>query len=695
MGSSIVKTLCFECHSLCGVLLEVTDGKITKFAGDKDHPFSRGYTCVKGRACMEIVDSPLRITKPLLRTGKRGENKFEPVSWDKALDVISENLLEIREKWGAESFALGLGTNRGMGASLFRFMALYGTPNSFGPGQMCAAPVFAAGAITTGFVPFPDYRHSKCILLWANNADEAWPGLYGQSIQQARKEGAKLIVVDPRPTKLAKKADHWLQIRPGSDTALALCFLNVIISRELYDKEFVEKWTSGFDKLREHVASFTPERCAEITWLSADKIVAAAELFAQTKPACLAPGLSGATLVPNAFDLNRALFSIAAITGNLDIPGGLVDFVPPTGDRWAYGPAFTDMSLLPPGQADKAIGLDVYPITTRGQGHPDLYWKAMLEGKPYPIKGVGLFANNATCAYPNSKLVKKALSNLDFLFCVDFFHTPTTALADVILPPAHWTERDAVEDMMLMNHVFCMPKAMDPVGECRDEKQIVIDLAKRMGLQGYFNSVEELLDYRLSRIGMTYEELKKIGQFSTPVEYKKHEKNGRFGTISGKVELYSELMQQMGGSALPVYREPLESPLATPELYKEYPLILTGGKKLAFYLTALRQIPSLNKLAPDPELDINPKTAAAMFGVEDGEWVWLKTLRGKVEIKIRYNEDMHPNVVSAPHGYWYGVENGWERLNINQILSNEPQCAVSGAVPARGALSKIEKMTNL
>jgi len=695
MGSRIVRSICFECHSRCGALLEVEEGRLIGIKGDKDHPFSRGFLCPKGRACMEIIYHPERITKPLVRVKNRGEGKFEPVSWGEALEIVSHRLLETREKWGAEAFALGRGTTRGIPPFLHRFMSAYGSPNYFGPLHMSGGPVAMGGFMTLGFVLVPDYQSSKCMLVWGHNPDSAWPGLYKAAIKDGQEEGAKVIVVDPRRTPIARKADHWLRLRPGTDIALALCFLHIIIDNELYDEAFVNQWTKGFEELKNQIADFTPQRCAEITWLPADEIEAAARMFATTKPACIGPGMAGGSQTPNAFHLNRALASMSAITGNLEIPGGNPKWVPPTGEkRHCYGSDFEILSHLPPEQAVKAIGMDTYPLFTNLMSIPEQVWNAILQGKPYPVKAVGLFANNAVCAYANSRHVKEALSALDFLFCVDYFHTPTNALADVILPPAHWTERDDVEDLLMMNHIFCQPKAIDPVPECRDEKEILIDLAKRMSLEGFWNTVEEALDYRLEPIGMGFNEFKKIGQFSTPVEFKTYERQNGFKTPSGsgKVDLYSDFLESMGISPLPVYREALESPISTPELYKTYPLILTtGGRNVVYYHSAHRNIPSLRKKSPDPQLDIHPETAAR-FGVADREWVRLKTVRGQVEIRARFDADMHPAVVHAPHGYWYGVKDGWERVNINVITDNQPWCSVSGSVATRALLCTIEKM---
>ena len=689
-----VKTICFDCHSRCGVILDVEDGRVTGIKGDKDHPFSHGYICPKGKACMEIIYHPDRIRKPLIKMNKKS-GRFEEASWDNALGIITEKLLISREKWGAESVVFGTGTTRGLAPYLNRFLALFGSPNFMAPSNMSGGPIVMGSAATVAFgLVDPDYASSKCILLWAHNPEESWPGLYMYDIRQGIKNGAKLIVVDPRGTRLAKKADHWLRIRPGTDVALALTFINIIIQNELYDKEFVEKWTTGFDQLKEHVADYTLSRCSEITWLSPEEIEAAALTFAKTKPACIGPGMGGVCQANDAFDLARALTILSAITGNLEVPGGNLKCPPPTHKRSCYGSDYSAYMNLPKEQAAKKLGIQEYPLTAYIYipVPPQCVWPAIEENKPYPVKAVGLFANNSVCAYPNSYRVRNVLSSVDFLFSVDYFHTPTTELADVVLPPAHWSERDDVEDLLMKNYVICQQKAVEPQPDCLDEKQILVDLAAKMGIAGYWKSVKETLDYRLEPIGMKFEEFKKIGKYSVPLTYKSYEKNGMFRTPSGKVELYADYLKGLKISPLPNYSEPAESPLSSPDLLKDYPLILTtGGRNVVYYHSSYRNIPSLKKLSPDPELQINPQTAKELK-VENGEWVYLASPRGRIRIKTCYFEDIDPRVVHSPHGYWYGVENGWETLNINILTDDASLCPVTASVPIKALLCRVEKI---
>ncbi|MFW5937188.1 MAG: molybdopterin-containing oxidoreductase family protein [Desulfosalsimonas sp.] len=691
MTTRTVKSICFECHSRCGVELEIEDEKLKSVRGDKAHPISRGYICPKGTANPEIVYHPERITTPLVKS-KTG---FEKTSWDHALSMIADKMTDAREKFGAESVVFGTGTTRGLAPYLSRFLTCFGSPNFMAPSNMSGGPIVMGSAATCGFgLSDPDYANSRCMLLWAHNPEKSWPGLYMNDIRDGLKNGAKLIVVDPRGTRMAKKADHWLQIRPGTDVAMALCFMHVIIENELYDKPFVENWTEGFEELRTHVAEFTPEKTAQVTWVPADRIRAAATAFAENAPAAVGPGMGGVCQANDAFDLTRSLTMLAAITGNLEVPGGNLRCPPPTHRRACYGSDHDPFLNLPKEQAQKKLGIDRFPLIRfiPIPSPPQTVWPAIEDETPYPVKVVGLFANNSVCAYPNSQRVREVYEKLDFLFAVDYFHTPTTELADVILPPAHWTERDDVEDLLMKSHVFCQPKAIEPLPECWDEKQILVDLAGKIGMNDYFKTVEQSLDYRLEPVGITYEEFKKKGWHFGGFRHKSYEKKGKFRTMSGKVALYAGFLEDLGVSPLPVFREPGESPASRPDLAEDYPLVLTtGGRLLVYYHSSHRNIASLKKRAPDPELQIHPDTARKL-DIEDGQWVYLTSPRGRVEIRARYFEDIDPRVVHSHHGFWYGVENGWKRVNINMITDDEPLCPVTGSVPIKALLCRVEKM---
>ncbi|MFH1092216.1 MAG: molybdopterin-dependent oxidoreductase, partial [Pseudomonadota bacterium] len=654
---------------------------------------SQGFICPKGRAVREIVYHPERLTRPAIRAGTKGEDKWAAVTWPEALTRIAEKLLEIRKEHGAEAVVFGQGTTRGMAPYINRFQTLFGSPNIMGTQNLSGFPVMAGSLNTCGFsfMGNADYENTNCIVLWAHNPENSFPGLYIHDINEALRRKAKLIVIDPRQIRLASKADIWLPIRPGTDVALALGLINLIIQKELYDKDFVENWTTGFDRLAEHVKPFDLDKTAGITWLDPELIERAAVTLATSKPCCIGAGMAGLCQSINSFQLSRAITILSSITGNLEIKGGNVYYSSPLRKRAGYGADFDASFNLPPEQSRKRLGAKDFPAINFTLSPAETVWKAILEEKPYPVKALLLFANNSMLSYANSKVVEKALQKLELLVCADYFHTPTTALADIVLPAAHWTERDDMEDLAMKNRVFCQPKVVDPRPDCWDEKKIMIELAKKSGLEGYWSSVEESLDYRLETVGLTFEEFKKAEQASIPIKYKRYEEKGRFNTPTGKVELYSENLEKMGLAPMPYYVEPAESPLSTPDLAAEYPFVLTtGGRNINNYHSSLRNIPSLRKRFPDPTVEIHPDTIASLK-TKDGEWVWIITPRGKIKSKVTAFPGIHPQVIHVYHGFWYGYEDGWKAVNDNILTDNAHSDPAVGSTQLRGLLCKIEK----
>lgn len=700
MASKTVTGNCLGCISSCGAIFQVENDRIVKVEGDPKHPLTRGYICPRGLATEEIRSHPERLRHPLKRVGNRGEGKWKQVSWDEAIGEIAEKLAETKEKYGAESFVLNdgfVGVLAGLDPDVGKFLHLFGSPNRFVVLHICAMPAHVSGLYTCGFslLSGVDFRNSKCIIIWGADMDVSWRGLYHADIMEAIRNGAKLIVVDPRRTPLAARADVWMQVRPGTDCALALAMLNVIINEGLYDKEFVEKWTVGFDKLQQHVQQYTPEKAEEITWVPANKIKEAARLYAQNKPACLGAGAGGVTHGTNAFQAHRAITLLPPITGNLDIPGGHVNFTPLLRERGTMAAQYDrPFGILSEEQIKKRLGASNFGILMH-QGyniaHPSGVWPAITEGKPYPVKAMLAIGSNSVVSTEDAKLVREALMKLDFFAASDLFVNPTVELADIVLPATHWSERDEIVDAYTKNYIFCHPKIVDPPEECREDKEILIELAKKLGMEGYWNSVEEALNYRLERVGMTLNEFKEKGMVEAPIEYKKHEKFGGFRTGSGKVDLYSETLEKLGYDPIPVHREPPESPVSTPELAKEYPLVLmTGAKEQAFFHSAYRNIPTLRKMSPEPWVEIHPDTAKEL-GIKEGDWVRIETPRGSVRHKAKLSEWAHPKIVSTPHGWWYGYKDGWKEVNINILTESGHYDPQVGAAPLKGLLCRLRK----
>jgi anaerobic selenocysteine-containing dehydrogenase len=700
----VVKSTCRMCHGVCGVLVHIRDGKVVDVTGDPDCPTNLGYICPKGKASVEFLYHPDRLKYPLKRAGARGENKWQRISWDEALDTVAGRLLEFKRRYGAESVATIIGTGRPQLPLYMRFSNCFGTPNHLSIINNCYFPRIAAARMTSGKFPVCDYYgfggvYPKLILNWGCNivGSGAADGMCGYQITRTVNNGAKLIVIDPRKTALAARADHWLQIRPGTDDALALGMLRVIIKEELYDKDFVKKWTVGFDDLAARVEEFTPQKVAEITWIPAESIEAAARLYATTRPACIQWG-NGLDQNINTFQTVRAVHCLSAITGNLDVPGGDVPWIPPAGLR-SYG-LHGDQRLplrerITPELKAKMVGGGKYKVLDTAVIHPRHLLDTIISEKPYPIRALFVMGSNTLLNQTDPVRTAQAFRKVDFTVVTDLFHTPTTQLADILLPASSWLENDEVADTHL-GWVALIRQKVAQIGECRDDKQILFDLAHRMGMNEDFpwKDVREFCDWTLEGTGKTFEEFKELGILTGKMRYRKYEEGG-FDTPSGKVELRCSTLESMGYDPLPYCAEPPESPLSTPDLYKEYPLIITtGGRILGYFCSENRQIKSLRKLNPDPIMEIHPDTAAGL-GIKSGDWVWIESLRGRIKQRAKLTDGIHPKVVHAQHGWWFPEkdppEYGFTESNVNVLAADMPCDPHTGSESMRSFLCKVYK----
>jgi anaerobic selenocysteine-containing dehydrogenase len=701
MSYQIVKSTCRGCHGVCGVRLHLKDGKLIKVTGDPDSPVSQGYICVKGKAAPELLYHPDRLKYPLKRAGARGENRWQRISWDEALDTVSEKFLEVKRDYGAASIAGARGTGRPYYVMFHRFLNCLGTPNRLGFAHLCYGPRLIASAMTCGELPVCDYYgfggvRPACVLVWGCNLTEvgASDGMCSRQLTRTLRSGARLIVVDPRKTDLAAKADCWLQVRPGTDAALALGMLHTIIKEDLYDKNFIADWTVGFDELKARVAEYTPEKVSNITWVPAVKIQAAARLYASTRPACLQWGV-GIDQGVNNFQTIRALLVLSGITGNIDVPGGDAFWVPPSGVVIQAPRLNPDIELpqkLPPESKRKMIGARQYKLSATVQ--PGLFIDAVLTGKPYPIKALFIMGSNLLVGHSDCLRMVAALRKIDFIVAADMFMTPTTQLADIVLPAASWLETDDICDMHMVWCVTARSKVAR-IGECRDDKEVLFDLARRLGLADGFpwRNTGEYCDWLLKDTGLSFEDFKKTGILKGDMRYRKYERDG-FKTPSGKFEIYCSALKNIGYDPLPYYVEPPESPYSTPDIYRDYPLVITTGARVqAFFHTEGRQIESLRRLNPEPRVEIHPSTAAAL-GITDGDWVWIESPRGgRIRQRANLTERIHPGVVSAQHGWWFPEKEPWEygfrESNVNMLTQGMPCDPQTGSEPWRSFLCRI------
>jgi len=684
-----IRTACRSCHGGCGVIAHVKDGKVIKVEGDPDSPLSYGTLCAKCLAITQLAYHPDRILHPM----KKGENGWERISWDEALDTVAGKFNEVIKEYGAESIVVGQGTGRDYESHLYRFANFLGTPNVLTAGHMCYVSRVGATLITCGNLPVSDWNGDpKCIVMWACNPQWTNPDEHkGVDFWKAYKNGSKLIVIDPRKGFLANKADLWLQLRPGTDAALAMGFLNVIIEEELYDKEFVDQYINGWDPFVERVREYPLDKVEEITWVKQDLIQKAARMYATTKPACINWGVPTEQTL-NCTDCTRILTGLMAATGNLDVPGGNVFFVPPPVRTVSH---FCRHKDLPKEQWKKRLGGDQYKLASRvAMITPKVAWEAILTGKPYPLKAGILCGTNPVSTRANAGEAYEALKKIDFLAVIDFFLTPTAELADIFLPAGTWLEQNHVADNWKRHgYVIARQKAVE-IGECWQDHKIFQELGKRMGQDGWWDTVEDALDYLLEPTGLTWEDFKEKGYLKGDQVYYKFKEKG-FSTPTGKVELYSTVLEKWGHDPLPKYTEIPESPVSRPDLLEDYPYILNAGLRTpTFFHSANRMIPWLREIRPDPIVEIHPETAKK-HGIEEGDWVYIASPRGRAKERAKLNDGIDPRVIVAEHGWWFpemkDPGHGWDISNINLLTDNSHEFMdpVMGATNLRVLLCNI------
>jgi anaerobic selenocysteine-containing dehydrogenase len=693
-----VRTCCDGCLATCGIIAEVDNGKVLRVKGDAKHPESKGHVCLKGLSSIETLYNENRINFPLKRMEKG--NKWKRISWDEALSHISSKLNKIKNKYGPESIVIANGSwaYDNVGISNF-FSAALETPNVMGMNYLCFGPMVTACYINTGiatslsFSMSREWADSNCLIMWASNPSASEPNLT-RPITKAKQDGMKLIVIDPRQTYWAKKADLWLQIRPGTDDALALAMLNVIIKEELYDKKFVNEWCLGFEELKDRVKKYTPEKVSKITWISEEKIIEAARIYAKNKPASIFV-CTPLDMCTNSVQTERLVVFLIAICGNLDTKGGVklpLD-TPVKGitDSW-----FEGLDKLPRHVRERRIGAKELPLysgpdASLAMAHPNLVMKAIQTGEPYPVKAMINTATNPVMTHQDSEQVWNSLKKLDFMVTIDCFMTPTAELSDIVLPATGYLERNGMP-YHYPNCVSICHKAVEPLFERWSDKKIFIELAKRMNLKLPWKSEKEYNNYRLSPSHITFEELKEknMNYVEMPKKYEKYKKEG-FLTPSKKFEFYSNFLKTHGFDPLPDYKPPAQTTA-------EYPLIwLTGPRKMEYNHSTGRQIKMLRSIHPEPEIEIHPETAKRLQ-IEDGNKVYIETQYGngkRIWMKAKLTNAIHPKMVCSQHGWWYpekpGPMHGCFESNTNYLLTSEEYDPIGGSTHTRDIPCQIYK----
>ncbi|MDR2674603.1 MAG: molybdopterin-dependent oxidoreductase [Opitutaceae bacterium] len=700
----IVPTFCALCSPSagCGFHAIVRDGKFTGIKGGlKESPLNRGRLCPKAYASPQWVYSPERLKTPLRRIGAKGEGKFEKISWDEALDTIAAKLKEQKEKYGPESLAiLSPAGGHQYRVCMSRFLMAHGSPN-YGHSGICAMQNAFSFAYTIGGSPRPDYENTKLLLIWAKQP--VYSGASKGGIKQLldlKERGAKIIAIKPTVEPDVALADIWVPVRPGTDAALALAFLHVIIGEDLYDHDFVEKWTHGFDRLAAHVKKHTPEWAERITGVPARQIREVARLYATTREASIQVG-NGLEHSPSNSDATRAIAILSAVCGHLDRPGG---------DLLGGGRGGRADNPVTPEFVDKLVGPEFpKPFQPYMGGTTSAYYRiieSVLTEKPYPVRTIIAPGTQPSVSNRGPKNVLAALKKLDFYVVVDVTRTAEMDYADIVIPVTTFYESDQLFGST-GGWLMARQKVIEPLGPYKSDFDFWIELGTRMGYKKQFwdGSVDNYCNEQLKPHGLTIEELRKhplgIALEARPRKpvYEKYAQafsargagtGGEPFLPQGKVAIYNTTFERHGYSPLPEWREPPESPTATPELLDRYPLVFSDFHTSKVYTASwLRHLPYLREVMPDPTVQIHPDTARAR-GIADGDWVRVESPHGHVKFRAEIWPGIRPDTVMALHGWWqkcdelkkpgFALTDGG--ANANNLYSTDPEKAYDPLVTA-------------
>ena len=663
-ADDIIQTTCGMCFSCCGILVHVKKGRAVKIVGDPQSPVNKGSICLKARSALEMLYHPQRLIFPLKRTGARGQGKWEKISWEEAFEYTAYHLNQAKKEEGPHSVAVIQGTTKGLiDVYTERLVNAFGTPNLSTSGHVCFLPRLFAGKITHGFFPVPDYDgHPDCIILWGADLSKTRQCEH-QKLIQAIQNGSKCIVIDPMKTSAAKKAHLHLPVLPGTDLILALGFIHIIISEQLYDKAFVDQWCVGFEELKHHAARYPLEKVAKITKISEKDILEAAIFYATAQKAVIQWG-NAIDHGPNSFATARAISILRALTGHLDKLGSdLEPMYPVTG---ANGSKATLSDLMTSEIWQTNISSARNHLSWFRRVLPADIVKAVNTGRPYKISSLYVCGSNPIMTFSNSINTFEALNKVDFLAVSDRFMTPTASLADVILPPATFLEYESIIAPPYYPNVGLQQKVVHINGALSDF-DITTRLAKHLGLGHlFYENIHDFFDLILEPSKMTFQEFKKIKTLSGERKEQKYLSQG-FSTPSSKVEFYSKQLLNSGLSPLPDYIQPCN-------LSKEYPLIMTCRKSGFFRHSDNRQINRLRSADSEPIARIHPQTAL-QFNIKDGDMINIKTARGKIYQKAKVTDDIRPDVLLADFGWWFPekdiTQQNWQQANINMLTSDE------------------------
>ncbi len=682
-------TICRLCSACCPVEVVIEEGKLVGAERKSFLPSAKALKCPKLKAASEIVYSPARLKKPLVKKKQISGNDFAETSWNEALDLIAEKFRHCKKSYGPESVCWLRGMAADWGAQwdyANRLMNAFGSPNTIGNGSVCHVAREMAHVYTYGAMTLPQPKNARCIVVWGKNDRNTCPPAC-EAILYAKEQGAKLIVIDPIRTPLAAMADIWLQIKPGHDGQLAMAMIQEIISNDLYDTGFVENFSLGVEDLKEAAKAYSAEKIAERIWLNPDRIKAAARLYATTRPACIIEG-NGLDMQLQTFQATRAVCMLRALTGNLDKDGG--DFIPqPVPVKNIQLKERLPRNIRP-------ITCD-YPLFNEFHDNWGLHAQsclvdAILDEKPYPIKMLIVQSGNPVVTMTDSNRVKKSLEKLEFMVVIDPFLTQTARFADVVLPATGCFEKTQLNRAYMRNSpVMLQNQVIDWVGHSWPDWKITFELARRLGLDQEFpwQTAEEAIDYQLEPSGITCAMLRKnpAGIRAEALKYEKYHKQG-FATPSGKVEFFSERLQKNSQLAVPYMDGSNENPISFAGQSDEEAMIGTSGERTnRFTHSQFHNIPSLLRREPEGFVDIHPDDAKQRK-IFNGDLLKLETPRGHIRMKARISDVVHPGAIQIAWG-WGEVD---PDFNLNNLTDDDRRDPVTATPSNRSFMCKIEKV---
>ena len=714
-GETAVPTFCAMCGPAanCGVYAFTKNGRFTKVAGMKESPVNVGAVCPKGQAAPQWVYSPDRLKYPLKRVGKKGEGKFQRITWDEAIGIIADTLKQQKQKYGPESLGMLSPARRTYSEYLYRFLIAHGSPN-YGHSGICAMQMGFTFHYTVGDWPRAvDYANSDLVLVWGKQPIYSGPAQDGvRAYVDAKARGAKLIAIKPTVEPDVGLADEWVPIRPGTDAALALAMLHVVVNENLIDQAFVEQWCYGYDQLKDHVQKYSPLWAEKITGVPSNRIAEIARLFATTKRAGIDLG-NGVEHVPSSSDAIRAVAILISITGHLDRPGGNVfgaaSKMPRLKSvhlRERYTQEWVDKLVYP--EFPKPFQPFVEGTSSAYYGMLD----SVLTENPYPMRAIIAPGTQALASTRGSKRVVEALKKLEFYVVVDVARTADLPYADIVVPVATPYEMDHPFEVR-GNWIMARNRVIQPLGNYKSIFEFLCDLGAKMGYGVDFwgGSMVASMNDQLKPLGMTIDELRnhptgikyemiprKYENYETVFKRKSPRVSGAPFLPQGKVAIYNTSFKEAGYPPLPEWKEPPESITGTPELTKKYPLILSDYHTSSVYTASWqRNVPYLREILPYPTVHIHPGTASER-GIKNGDWVRVESPHGWIKVKAELYPGIRPDTVMVLHGWWQGCkELGFKDFplldggaNVNIMYSVDREKAFDPIVTAMSSQTLVQ-----